>query len=53
MEYTVIYLSDSNEQKLIENFTTKVNAMIKEGWKPIGGICANLSTHFFQAMIRE
>ena len=53
MEYTVIYLGDSNLLRGIEDFTTKVNAMIKEGWKPIGGICANHSTQFFQAMIRE
>ena len=53
MEYTVIQLSDRQQDLGIEDFITKVNAMIKEGWEPIGGIASNHSYYFWQAMVRK
>lgn len=54
MEYTVI--EGMNRPDIIR----KVNAKIKEGWKPEGGIAfskesvsPSLNSHFFQAMIKE
>jgi hypothetical protein len=48
MEYTTVQASSNND--LIK----KVNELIKQGWKPQGGIGITYgSTPFYQAMIRE
>jgi len=48
-EYQVVY---GGYQDLVE----KVNALIQEGWKPQGGVCAFLGTthqaFYLQAMVR-
>jgi hypothetical protein len=36
----------------LKEIEAKVNDLIKEGWKPQGGICYS-SGHYFQAMIKE
>jgi len=54
MEYTVIYGKGGGDmQKGMADISTKVNAMIKEGWEPIGGIASNHSYFFWQAMVRK
>ena len=59
MEYKVVY-GQVNGLKGVEN---EVNRLIKEGWKPQGGIAVVsykelyernvIKDHFFQAMIKE
>ena len=54
MEYTVIYGDGGgNMRKGMTDISTQVNAMIKEGWEPIGGIASNHSYYFWQAMVRK
>jgi hypothetical protein len=47
MEYHVV------RSKLgdLEDLVAKVNALIKQGWKPQGGIC-NSDNWYFQAMVK-
>ena len=47
MEYIVV--SDSNLKK----FINKVNEMIGEGWRPVGGICIFQGGNYYQAMVRD
>ena len=50
MEYKI---ADSDFADLVEK---KVNELISEGWKPIGGLCAQLTDrgdNFYQALIKE
>jgi hypothetical protein len=53
MEYTVIHAAERDPQLAMKDISTKVNAMIKEGWEPIGGIASNHSYRFWQAMVRK
>ena len=46
MEYTITY-GDS-----LVVIITRVNELIKKGWKPQGGIC-QIMGNFYQAMIKE
>ena len=56
MEYTVVYYegSISKADEAINTLKKKVNALIKQGWKPQGGICAhgNTSLFLYQAMVK-
>ena len=50
MEYRI--LTSTNEKKLEE----RVNALLKEGWRPQGGFMAvdgSSSWYYWQAMIKE
>ena len=57
MKYTIIHDSGANEVKVLERMQEIINAMIQEGWKPIGGISITrfslILIDFAQAMIRE
>lgn len=46
MEYKIIS-TDS-----IPGTIEAVNNHIKQGWEPLGGVCADKMNHFAQAMIR-
>ena len=54
-EYKVVYVptrlewSDTNKLQIFED---KVNRLISEGWKPIGGVAVDGSCRY-QALIRE
>jgi len=47
MEYSVI------KTNLLKSLVKKVNEAIKEGWKPLGGVCLDVGYGFAQAMVRE
>jgi hypothetical protein len=47
MEYSVI------KTNLLKSLIKKVNEAIKEGWKPLGGVCLDVGYGFAQAMVRE
>ena len=47
MEYRVI------KTNLLKSLVKKVNEAIKEGWKPLGGVCLDVGYGFAQAMTRE
>ena len=49
MEYQVV--SEQDRSKL----ETKVNELIREGWKPQGGVCVTgvMARWFYQAMVKE
>ena len=47
MEYSVI------KTNLLKSLIKKVNEAIKEGWKPLGGVCLDVGYGFAQAMTRE
>ena len=47
MEYTVI------KTNLMKSLIKKVNVAIKEGWRPLGGVCVDVGYGFAQAMTRE
>lgn len=59
MEYKVVY----GHWNGLKGFESEVNRLIKEGWKPQGGIAVvsykelyernDIKDHFFQAMIKE
>lgn len=57
MEYIIVHDSGANEVKVIARIQELVNAMIKQGWKPLGGISITrlglALIDFAQAMIRE
>ena len=46
MEYTIVRGSDP------KGLSQGVNELIKQGWKPLGGIGVG-NNYFYQAMIRE
>jgi hypothetical protein len=48
MEYDVIHATWS-----MKGMIKKVNKAIKEGWKPLGGICVDCGYGWAQAMTRE
>ena len=47
MEYSVI------KTNLLKSLIKKVNEAIREGWKPLGGVCMDVGYGFAQAMVRE
>jgi len=47
MEYSVI------KTNLLKSLIKKVNEAIKEGWRPLGGVCLDVGYGFAQAMTRE
>jgi hypothetical protein len=47
MEYSVI------KTNLLKSLIKKVNQAIKEGWRPLGGVCVDVGYGFAQAMTRE
>ncbi len=50
MQYIIIYAT------FFESLEKKVNAKIKEGWSPLGGVSVCVQDgeeHFYQAMIKE
>jgi hypothetical protein len=47
MEYSVI------KTNLLKSLIKKVNEVIKEGWRPLGGVCVDVGYGFAQAMTRE
>lgn len=57
MEYIIVHDSGANEVKVLARIQEIVNAMIKEGWKPLGGISITrlslILIDFAQAMVRE
>lgn len=57
MAYIIVHDSGANEVKVLERMQEIVNARIKEGWKPLGGISITrlglALIDFAQAMIRE
>jgi len=48
MEYDVIHAMLS-----MKDMIKKVNKAIKEGWRPLGGVCVDASYGWSQAMTRE
>ncbi len=46
MEYTVVF------QYVYRDLIRDVNALIREGWRPQGGIAADDNNWFYQAMVR-
>ena len=38
MEYKVIYSKDRQFNTCLENIEHQVNELLREGWKPIGGV---------------
>ena len=52
MEYKVVYTIETSNRKAIENRESEVAKLIKQGWKPIGGICIG-DQDAAQAMIKE
>ena len=47
MEYSVI------KTNLLKSLIKKVNEAIKEGWRPLGGVCLDVGYGFAQSMTRE
>ena len=47
MEYSVI------KTNLLKSLIKKVNEAIKEGWRPLGGVCVDVGYGFAQAMTRD
>jgi len=47
MEYSVI------KTNLLKSLIKKVNEAIKQGWKPLGGVCGDAGYGYAQAMVRE
>jgi len=47
MEYSVI------KTNLLKSLIKKVNEAIKDGWRPLGGVCVDVGYGFAQAMTRE
>jgi hypothetical protein len=52
-EGTVIMEYDVMHAMLRKNLIKKVNKAIKEGWKPLGGVCVDVGYSWSQAMTRE
>jgi hypothetical protein len=48
MEYDVIHAT-----LRLKDLIKKVNKAIKEGWRPLGGICVDVGYGWAQAMTRE
>jgi Domain of unknown function (DUF1737) len=47
MEYTVVRTESAS------SLAKEVNKLIKDGWKPLGGITVSPGGHYLQAMIKE
>ena len=45
-EYRIIQNNDLME------FTLAVNSLLKEGWRPQGGVCKSKGCYYLQAMVR-
>jgi len=62
MEYTIINSHDlkpprdADLKSMADGYQvllSKINDMIKQGWRPLGGIALDSSRVYFQAMIKE
>jgi len=56
MEYNIVLVSETNENRSRSGLEEEVNQLIKDGWKPQGGIMGYISSggcHFlYQAMVK-